>query len=175
MIVVGFSRRKTWNPISWMIMLIEGTGYSHTYVRIWSDSLHRWMIYQATLKGGLHFTNIDKFKENNVIVDEFKVEETSAEKTRILVKCIDYVEDNWSILQLIGILYVRVMKFFKKEVKNPWPLGWVCAEVVWEFLHDLGVEVTEDRDSVGIKLLRDTLVACVSEYKQGGRWTVFKD
>jgi hypothetical protein len=137
--------------------------------------LHRWLVYHATLSGGLHFSNLEKIKENNLLVDEFEVKETDQEKIRILAKCIDYVGDDWSIMQLIGILYIRVMKFFKREVKNPWPIGWVCSEVVWEFLQDLGVEITADRDAVGPKLLRDTLSEYVTQEKQNGRWSKIKD
>ena len=173
--IFGFSRRKSFNPLSWLIMLIEGTGYSHAYVKIWSESLHRWLIYQATSKGGLHFCSLEKFLEKNIAVEEYSVKETEQERIRILVKCVDYAADDYSIMQLLGMAFVRLMNWLGRKVKNPWIHGWVCSEVQYEFLCDLGVEITEDRNIVSPKYLRDILLQYATEYKQNGRWSKVKE
>lgn len=175
MVVFGFSRRKTWNPLSWLIMLFDGTGYSHSYVRIWSESMHRWLIYQASMKGGLHFCSLERFLKDNIIVDEFSVRETDQERLRLVIKCVDYAADDYSVLQLVGIGLVKVMKWFKFEVKNPWPFGWICTEIVYEFLDDLGIKIDQDRNSVGLKTIRDHLKEAVINFKQQGRWSFYKD
>lgn len=119
--------------------------------------------------------SIEKFKKDNILVEEFKVNETDKERLRILIKCVDYCGDDWSLLQLLGILYVRIMKWFKKEVKNPWPMGWICTEVIWEFLQELGIEITEDRETVGVKVIRDALMNSVVNLQQQGRWSVYEE
>lgn len=54
-ITIGFSKSKKFLPIgSWLIRAYMGTPYSHVYLKFYSQSLNRTLIYEA-VGGGVRF------------------------------------------------------------------------------------------------------------------------
>lgn len=48
---IGFSRHRGFAPLSWAIMAVERTNFSHVYIKFYSASMGRWLVYEATGKG----------------------------------------------------------------------------------------------------------------------------
>ena len=60
-ITIGFSRPKNKVfPIgSWLIRLYMRSAYSHTYVRFYSESINRTLVYEAVGHGGIRFVGYE--------------------------------------------------------------------------------------------------------------------
>src|SRR5690349_251313 len=102
-IAIGFSRPKKFNILSWLIMKVQRTEYSHVYVRFHSDSLDRDLIYQAS---GLqvNFVGGTLFKDHHLTVKEFSLSVTDETYKNTLQFAVDKAGMPYSIKQLFGIL-----------------------------------------------------------------------
>lgn len=153
MIKIGFSKSAKKLPIiSWLIMLCEGTKFSHTYIRVHSDSLQRDLIYQAT-GTGVYFVGEIGFNESHHVVEEFDLGGSEEVKKALLQWAIDLSGKPYSHKQLLGIGIKRLFKLFGKNIKNPFCDGnaaYVCTELVAEASKFFGEEL-EDKDSLGLK------------------------
>lgn len=69
-IIVGFSKPKKQNVISWLIMKICKTEYSHTYFQYKEKITGDEMIIEAS-HGEVHEQLLDSWLEHNVIVKEY--------------------------------------------------------------------------------------------------------
>lgn len=130
-IVIGFSRNKT-SKLSRLIMAVERTSFSHTYLRFHSDKYDRDLIYQAS---GLavNFMGPQIFKYHNIVVEEFEFEISNEVYTKMMRFAIDNCGKPYSIKSLFGIGYKKLMGFLGKDVRNPFRDGeqsYVCSELV---------------------------------------------
>lgn len=148
---VGFSRPRKWFvPISWLIRLVNGTPFSHTYIRMYSSSIDRYLVYEAHAQG-LTFCGREYFEKNVVVLQEFPRQITEEQKKLILQFCVDHALEKYSVKQNFGILYVKFMLWaFGKNVKNPWPGGWNCVEVLARLAELIDVKIEKDPDSVDL-------------------------
>lgn len=154
-IFVGFSRPKKFMPLAWLIMKIEDTEYSHVYLKFYSASMERWLIYEA---GGLmvRFKGSTLFQMDNLCVDEFKIELDDAHYNKTIAWCVDNCGRPYGIFQLFGMLYSYIIKhIFNEDVKNPLRDGrksQVCSEMIGYLLKDNGIiNIEEDLDLAGPK------------------------
>lgn len=150
-ILVGFSKPKMKFPIlSWMIRLLENTKYSHVYIKWESDWLQRDIVYEAS---GMmvHFKEGTAFEEHAETVHLFDVECGLESKKKIIQKCMDYSGNPYGLKQLFGILIVKILRIFGKDIENPFADGnktWVCSEIVSELLEELEITFPVNQDNI---------------------------
>lgn len=150
-ITIGFSKPRKWFvPFSWIIRIANGTAFSHTYIKLWSASIERFLVYEAMDKG-LVFSSAQSFDKRNETLKEFHVEINENQKRIILQFCVDNALGQYSVKQNVGIMYVKFMLWaFGTVVKNPWPGGWNCTEVLARLAILIGVPVSFDPDSADL-------------------------
>lgn len=155
-IIVGFSRHPGFAPLSWLICAVEGTPYSHAYIKIRSESLDRTLIYQAT-GIGVYFVGENHFNQVAIPIEEYVFEISDDARKRFLQKAIDKTGMPYGKLQILGIGIMRLAALFGKRISNPFKDGnaaYVCVELTDEALGELGLLISEeDRDSIGLKEL----------------------
>lgn len=160
-IVIGFSKRKGFAPISKLIMQVEGTTHSHVYLQTLSNSLDRDLIYQAS-GSSVNFSGLRVFNQHNTTVTEYMLFITKEQQTKILQKAVDTVGTKYGAKQLVGMGIVRIAKRLGIKIKNPWGDGratYICSELVAEIFKDvLQLDFTQDLDSVGPKELEQFLI-----------------
>ena len=159
-IQVGFSRHKGFAPLSWLIMLCEGTRFSHAYVRIRAESLDRDLIYQAT-GAGVHFVGKPLFDETAQVVEEYEIDIPDENRKKLLQWCVDNAGKPYGHLQLVGIGLIRLAKLIKIRITNPFSNGtkaYVCCELVAEALEHVGIPGPEPLDQVDLNSTRDMVL-----------------
>lgn len=145
-IIVGFStssRKNSW--ISAGIRFVERTPYSHVYIRFYSESLERWLVYHAS-HTDIHFNNIETFNNENKVLEEYRVLTNSQKRKEALQLCVDRVGRPYGRLQLVGMGIVRLIhSWFDVRLKNPFSDGektQVCSELVGHVLNKLGFSIS---------------------------------
>jgi len=142
---IGFSRPSKWKLLSWIIRKVQGTDYSHVYLRFHSDSLDRDLIYQAS---GLQVNFVGKtlFEKDHIAVKEFDLQISDEAHKKALQFAVDTAGMPYSIKQLFGIL---VYSLTGKRVLQDGRSAYVCSELVAQMLsEDLGITITKDLDIV---------------------------
>ena len=138
-IIVGFSRPAKWFvPFSWLIRLVDGTPYSHVYIRFYSDAYERWLVYQAS-GTRVNFIEWSRFEGQEIILDEFVIPVSTETKTDVIRFAIDNVGAPYGVLEVFGLAWVRFMMVFGKRVRNPFKDGessFVCCELVSLILNE---------------------------------------
>ena len=131
-LIIGFSTNKDpKNVIAGSIRLIQGTEYSHVYVRTpESRYWNRSYIYQASgLKVNM-MTN-DVFLECNKVIKEFKISVPDDIYKEIVGFAMDQCGKSYGLMQLVGIAYVLGANCVTGgRHKNPWSKGFICSELV---------------------------------------------
>lgn len=152
-ITIGFSRPKKWNPLSYLIMKIQGTPYSHVYLQFESTSLDRKLVYQAS---GLQVNFIGSvlFQDHHMTVKEFELEISDEAHKKTLQKAVDLAGMPYSKTQLFDIL---IHHFTGKSVLKDGRSAYVCSELVAEMLKDLDIHMPEDLDVVEPKDIYEVL------------------
>lgn len=161
-IYIGFSKARGRFPIlSWLIRAIEGTKYSHTYLRIPSAWLQRNFYFQAS-SVMVNFMGAKYFDEHAEVVEEFPIRVSPETKKKIWQYCIDNAGKPYSVKQLPGIGIVLLGKALGKDWKNPFSDGRsmvVCVEAIADLMEEtLGTDIKEDLDSIGLKELHPYVV-----------------
>jgi hypothetical protein len=149
-IVFGFSRPITsYLPppfFAWAIMLVDGSNFSHSYIRFHSDSYDRDLVYQAS---GLrvNFIGLPLFQSQEVIVKEFTIPVSEATKMKVVQFAIDNVGIPYSLGAALGILAVKIAALAGRKIKNPISQqGYFCSELAAIILEDyLGADFTSDQ------------------------------
>lgn len=157
-IIVGFSTHKTFNVLSKLIQLVEHTDFSHVYIRFYSKSIDRYLIYQAS---GLqvNFCGLEHFYEKNKTIAEFRIKVDPETKRQLLMDAVDLAGKPYGMKDLIGIGLVRFCSLFKIKIKNPFADGsktYICSELASTFLVKLGYTI-QDLDSATPKDVYDIL------------------
>lgn len=122
-IIIGFSRPKGgFIPFSWLIKWGEETDYSHVYLRFYSKSYDRWLVYQAS-GSKVNFIGWEKFQEEEIIVREFSVSINPESQQKMVQYCIDSIGLPYSLKGVLGIGIVLLYRKFGKNIKNPFNEG----------------------------------------------------
>lgn len=151
-ITIGFSKHKGFAPLSWLIMLCEGTPFSHAYIKVHSASLDRNIIYQAT-GAGVNFVGEQLFDQSAQVVYEFKIPLEKASHNKLLQWAVDNAGKPYGHMQMVGLGLVRLAKLLGLRIKNPFPNGtgsYVCCELVAAALEDVGIPGPSDLDLVDL-------------------------
>ena len=112
-IYIGFSYNKN-SIISKIIKIIESSEFSHVYIR--RPSKYGEYVYQAS---GLsvNFMNIDIFKNENIIVEEYEFELSDDKRDDIIEFFIKYSGTKYATLSLFKLLAIIICKRFNYKLK----------------------------------------------------------
>jgi hypothetical protein len=151
-IYIGFSRNNN-SVLSKTIRLIEGSEYSHVYIR--KESKYGEYIYQAS---GLqvNFMNIDIFKAHNTIVEEYEFELPDEKKEKLIAFFVKYCGTSYGTKSLFKMLAVLACQRVgvKLHLKGDGTETFVCSELGAFFCEEiLGIDIPEDIDFVTPKSL----------------------
>lgn len=151
-IIIGFSRSSKKNAIfSKLIMAVEGTPYSHVYIKFYSGKLDRWIIYQAS-HTMVNFMGEGVFNKEETIIEEFTFDISDDVKNSMMNFCLDHAGEPYGITSVLGIGYVKLMQLFKKKVDNPIKTGfnnWFCAKIIAALLESCtNVNIEEDIETI---------------------------
>jgi hypothetical protein len=147
-IIIGFSTPK--NPLavfSALIRVFEETPYSHTYIKIWSDVINGYIVYQES---GLVMNAINGavFDKKEKIFAEYKINVTEDQLSEIVKYSVDSLGIPYGVRQIAGMLSARVLRQLGfRNMKNPFadgPKTMVCSEFVGRVLALLGHPIDKD-------------------------------
>lgn len=146
-IIIGFSTGKGWSPIPALIRTIEGTEYSHTYIKVWSHEIQDYVVYQESFKG-LNAEASSLFNKDNKIINEYAIRVTQEQLDSIMQFCFSRLGMPYGTAQIAGMFAARVLRqCCFKDMKNPLADGlktMVCSEMVGHILGILGKEIDKD-------------------------------
>lgn len=129
-IVIGFSKSsKKLAVLSWLIRLYQKTPYSHTYLRFYSETLNRTLVYEA-VGSGLRFVGNWQWKKEAKEVYSFTIDVKKCNYVSMLQYCVDHAGTDYGFMQNVGVLIARI--FGMKS--NPFRKGKNCSEVIAEIL-----------------------------------------
>lgn len=137
---VGFSRHNG-SLLSSLICAIEGTEFSHVYIR--RASKYGEYVYQAS---GLqvNFMSIDTFLAKNTIVEEYEFDIPEDKHDDMISFCIKYAGRPYSIKSLFKILG---MILFKLKLSGDGDETFICSELGNLFCKViLQLDILEDQD-----------------------------
>lgn len=143
-ITIGFSKsRKKFPILSWIIMIVEKSKFSHTYVKV--KIADRELVYQASGRT-VHFSNMEEFNIDHEVIFEREITIPKYKYAWILQFCFDNLNKPYSVLQLLGILFC---KFFK--IRNPFANkseGFICSEISYLIAKSVLDQISADQDAV---------------------------
>lgn len=146
-IVIGFSYHKG-GLLSGAIKLLEGSPYSHVYIR--KQSKYGEYVYQAS---GLqvNFMNIDIFLEENVIVEEYEFDLDDSKKEKILSFFIKYAGAKYATASLFKLLAIIVGQRVGLSVKfqGDGSHTFICSELGAFFCKEIiEIPIPEEMDFI---------------------------
>lgn len=148
---IGFSKSsKKFAPFSWLIMASEKTPYSHVYVKFWSNSLNRWIIYQAS-HSAVNFMGEALFNSEEIIIEEFSFTVAKPVRDNMMNFCMDNVGRPYGKLSALGLAWVQIASYLGYSVHNPFrEVGktFVCSQLVATLLANSGVKLPVELDDM---------------------------
>jgi hypothetical protein len=150
-ITIGFSKPKKWKLFAQLIMWGYNIPYSHVYIRLYSVSYQRHLIYQAS-HSMVNFMGVNVFNEENITTDEFRLDISDQNLKDMMAFAIDNAGKHYGIKQAIGMGIVRVAEIFGKYIKNPFAdraHTYVCSELCAHILKEFaGTSIPRDIDDI---------------------------
>lgn len=165
-ISIGFSKpvNRFFPIVSYLIRLIEGTEYSHVYLKWYSEKYKTFLVYQAS-SSFVNFMGTKNFFHHNREIKEYRLQVTDDEFDEFMRWAIVNSGTGYGVMQLVGLAYVKIMKKVGLKVSNPFRNGTkrqVCVELVGYFLKNiLGTRISDDLDSMGLREI-ESFVASAS-------------
>jgi len=126
-----FAKPKTWKPISWIIMLIERSRFSHCAIA-YGDYDNKLVAHSTGHKVNLQ--TIEIFTDHYKIVETVIVDIKGKDFLRNIMK---HMGKEYGYGTLIGIAIQRFLGLFGLKIKNPFGDGddtFVCSELVIHML-----------------------------------------
>lgn len=152
--IVGFSRPKKFKIFSKLIRWYLKTPYSHVYMKFYSKSLDRWIIYEA-VGNGVRFIGKNLFEKTVDIVEEFEIPITDEKQIEMLQWCVDNSGVKYGCLQNIGIVVANILRLNK----NPFKSGKNCSELIAEAIEHANIyKFNKDLNLVTPKEIYNTLL-----------------
>lgn len=132
-IIIGFSRPKKFKLFAWLIMKAYGIDYDHAYIKFYSESLDRDIIYQAS-KFMINFMGTKVFNDENIVTEEFKIPISKENYMALMQFAIDNAGKPYSIKEAFGLGIVRLYKLFGKNIDNPFREGPSVCSTLADFI-----------------------------------------
>ena len=155
-ITVEFTRPTKFFPVfSWIIRLIEKTEYSHVRLK-WVSSTGIEVIYEAS-GTNIKFKGPLAAKNTAVVVKSYDLIVDNAGYKRLVFLCMTYAGLEYGLVQLLGILLVKVFRL-KKNPLSRGKKSQVCSELVGRFLEEvMGCKTGLDLDTAGVRDIEKVL------------------
>ena len=153
-VTIGFSKSKKFFPVgSWVIRLYQRTPYSHVYIKFYSESLERSIIYEAVGQGVRFIGNKawGKFAEP---VSEFKISVSKDQYVELMRFCVDTSGLPYSYTQNLGIFLANLFKLKTNPLNSK---GYNCSEVIANILSKQGYEFKKDLNLITPKEIYEAL------------------
>ena len=161
-ISIGFSTKKTWDPVSALIRLVEGSRYSHVFVTWKCTNIRRRKVFEAVGSGIRILSNVN-FKKKSKIVELYHFEVDDATLFRIEQKAHDLTGKPYGYSAILGLGWMRMMGFFyrvfniNKKPTNPFKDGdysQVCVEAGGMVLAEI-TKLPMDFENWGVREMND--------------------
>ena len=110
---IGFSRPKTWKPLAWLIMLVEGTEYSHVFVTWHCSNINRRKIFEAVGSGIRILSNVN-FKKHAEVVELYSFQVTDDQLLDIEQSAHDMTGRPYGYKALVGLGIMRTFNFINR-------------------------------------------------------------
>lgn len=139
-ITIGFSKSKKFFPVgSWLIRVYMGTPYSHVYLKFYSESLNRTLIYEA-VGGGVRFVGSKQWETHAQEVKSHTINIKKCNQVRLLQFCVDNAGTDYAYSQNIGLVIADMFNLKKNPIRS----GLNCSEVIGDILELEGYKVEKD-------------------------------
>lgn len=138
-IYIGFSRPKGgFQPFSWIIRLVTWSAVSHAYVKFYSVTSNRWIIFQAS-GFKVNFIGQDLFESKEFVVKEFGIAVADNMRLQTMQFMIDKCGMPYAIMEDIGILWVLLAAALGEKAKNPFATtsSFFCSQIADMILAEL--------------------------------------
>lgn len=157
-IYIGFSTHPG-SLLSKTIQLVEGSKYSHVYIR--RNSKYGEYVYQAS---GLqvNFMNADIFRQQAVIVEEYEFELPENKRDALLTFFIKYAGASYELKSLFKILAILAAKRIAWDLKfqGDGTKEFICSELGAFFSETiLEIPIEGDLDFITPKMLNPIIKA----------------
>ena len=151
--IVGFSKAKSpWKIGSQVIREVENRDYSHVYIKFYSKSLDRTLIYEA-VGSGVRFIGQEKWKNHAIEMHSYDLEISDESYIKLMQFCVDNAGEEYAFCQNLGVVIAKV---FNLE-KNPFQKGQNCSEITGELLKLEGFRICKDINLVTPKDIKRIL------------------
>lgn len=153
-VTIGFSKPKNrfFPFISYLIRLYLKTTYSHVYLKFYSQSIDRNLVYEA-VGNGIRFVGMSLWSKYAEEVKEFHLSISDEDYKKVMQYCVDNAGLKYGPMQNLGILISGI--FYLKQ--NPFKSGKVCSEVIAEILINQGFKIDKPLDLVTPKDIYEVL------------------
>lgn len=152
-ISVGFSKSAKKLAVgSIAIRAYMQTNYSHVYIKFYSKSLDRVLIYEA-VGSGVRFIGQEKWKSHAIEMHSYDIDISDESYTKLMQFCVDNAGEEYAFCQNLGVVIAKVFKLGK----NPFQEGQNCSEIVGELLKLEGFEICKDMNLVTPKDIKNIL------------------
>ena len=139
-ITIGFSKSKLKFPIlAWLIQLVEGTKFSHSYIK-WHSSKYDTTLYYHATSNTVNFMSEEAFLKKHQPVQEYTLLVREETFTKVIQFAMKNAGKPYSFMQLFAILFVK-LGFPNILNKTQQKSAYICSELVAEILRDV-IKVT---------------------------------
>jgi hypothetical protein len=153
-VVIGFSKPKSKFPVgSWLIRLYQGTSFSHTYLKFYSRSLDRLLVYESVGKVGVRFIGNKRWETHAIEVESFTITLKTLNNVKLMQECVDNEGEDYGFCQNIGVVIADILNL----QKNPFKKGKNCSELISEILQDEGYTLPKEPNLMTPKDVYDLL------------------
>jgi hypothetical protein len=173
---IGLSRPNKWKILAWLIMLIEGTKYSHVFVTWKCEAIQRRKIFEAVGSGIRILSNVN-FKKHAKVIElyDFYVDK----KTLIEIErdAHDMSGRPYGIKALFGLAWMRLVNCFYRIIKrskkttNPFKDGdysQVCIEAGGMVLNRIE-KLVKNYEDMGLKDFKHILLSHCDDHANQAR------
>jgi uncharacterized protein YycO len=155
-LIVGFSTSKKFKILPWLIRKVEGTKFSHVYIKWYSAYFNRWIIYQAEV-GGVQFMSSEMFDKDNVTLAEFEFPMSEEQNQRIVQFAMDHCGVPYGYTSILGFL---LQKFnIKVPILFDNTKSYICSELAATILKEEFQEIDIDPNLITPRILYNYLNA----------------
>jgi len=112
-------------------MTAYGIPYDHVYIKVDMSEYGKTMIFQAS-KTIVNLMSQEVFLAANIVYEEYELDIDDARRMEFMDEMLNMVGDPYSLLEVLGIAWMKLCSFFGKKVDNPFEEGtsqWVCSEL----------------------------------------------
>lgn len=120
-IYIGFSEPKKFKLGAAGIKLWQNSNYSHVYIRMSTVVVH-------SAQGSVHATSFSKFKKDNNVIQEFKIE--TSDLYAIQIYCYSKVGQKYGYIELLKIFSYDIFNNIGIKLGFNDSNGYICSEFI---------------------------------------------